>query len=536
MKLNKILILSLFAGLALTSCSEKTYHLELLATNDLHGSVLSREYTSGEYRPSLSSAYRYVDSIRSVYGESNVMLVDCGDVLQGDNATYYYNFEDTASTHIIARAFNFMGYDAAIPGNHDFEAGHEVYDRLAQQLKMPYIAANAYNIDNESPYFQPYAIIKKGGLKIAVIGITNANVKSFISPDKYSGIDFTTASEITQRYVNEVRMLHRPDLVILAIHCGIGDKDIDHIENNAQYLATHIRDIDAVLAAHDHRFHASVMQGIDGEVAVAEAGSYAKAITRISFDVTKKGRKVISKVIEPKTIDLRNAMPSAEYEAEFEQDYNTVYEYSNRVIGNLAHDLDLSFDSRKRSTFLSMIHYVQLSVPEAEISITAPLVTSGSIPAGPIRFNDLFTLYRFENLLYIIKMSGAEVKSFLEAAYDSRIGNKGPMYNFDSAGGLIYTVDSTKPYGERINIVSMADGTPYDMERIYNVAMTSYRASGAGGLLKAAGIDPGSIEDRLVQIYPEIRMMLHQFIQNERIIDVYKIAAEKKIGNWSFVR
>ncbi len=536
MKLNRILILSLFAGLAVTACSEKTYHVEILATNDLHGTVLSRGYTSDEYRPSLSSVYGYTDSIRNIYGDDNVLLVDCGDVLQGDNATYYFNYVDTNSVHLVARAFNFMGYDAAVPGNHDFEAGHEVYDRLAEDLEMPYIAANAYRISEDAPYFEPYAIIKKGGLKIAVIGITNANVKSFISPDKYSGIDFYPAEDIAQRYVNEVRMLYHPDIVILAIHCGLGDKEASHIENNAQYLATHVSGIDAVLAAHDHRFCATVLQGVDGEVAVTEAGSYARAVSRISFDITKKGRKVVSKTIAPMTIDLRNAKPSAEFDAGFGQDYNTVYEYSNRIIGELEHDLDLTFDPRVRSRFLTWIHHVQLSVPEVEISITAPLVTSGTIPAGPIRFNDLFTLYRFENLLYVLKMSGAEVHAFLEAAYDARITQSTPMYNFDSAGGLVYTVDSTKPYGERIVIESMADGTSFDMERMYNVAMTSYRASGAGGLLEAAGIDPASVQDRLVRIYPEVRMMLHNFIVNERNIDIYKIAERKMNGNWSFIR
>ncbi len=536
MRPNKLLILSFLAGIALTSCTEKTYHIELLATNDLHGTILSKGYTSDEYRPSLSSIYGYVDSIRNVYGDDNVALIDCGDVLQGDNATYYYNFEDTASTHLVARAFNFMDYDAAVPGNHDFEAGHEVYDRLAQDLEMPYIAANAYRIANDMPYFEPYTIIKKGGLKIAVIGITNANVKSFISPDKYSGIEFYHADNIAQRYVNEVKMLHHPDLVVLAVHCGIGDKDNYHIENNAQYLATHISGIDVVLAAHDHRFNASVVQGVDGEVAVTEAGSYGRAVSRISLDVTKKGGKVVSKTVSPMTIDLRNAKPSAEFDAEFAHDYNTVYEYSNRIIGELEHDLDLAFDPRVRSRFLTWIHHVQLNVPEVDISITAPLVTSGTIPAGPVRFNDLFTLYRFENLLYVLRMTGAEVHSFLEAAYDARITESSPMYNFDSAGGLVYTVDSQKPYGERISITTMADGTPFNKDSTYNVAMTSYRASGAGGLLQAAGVDPTSVQDRLVQIYPEVRMMLHNYIVNEKKINVYKIAEHKLNGNWSFVR
>ncbi len=524
------------AVLMLAGCAERTYHIELFSTNDLHGTLLSRGYTSADYRPSLSSAYGYLDSIRGVFGEENVMLVDCGDVLQGDNATYYYNFVDDSTEHIAARVFNFMEYDVAVPGNHDFEAGHEVYDRLEEQLDMPYIAANAYHEEDGSPYFEPYAIVKKGGLKIAVIGITNANVKSFISPEKYSGIDFCPAEDVAFDYVEEVKRKYCPDLTVLAVHCGLGEKDVQSLENNAMYLAANVPGVDVVLAGHDHRYMATIVQGVDGEVAVCEAGSKAKAIARVSVDVTKKGGKVLAKKIVPMSVDLRRAEPSEEFDAEFEADYRIVNEYSNRIIGELAHDLDLTFDNYKRSKFLAWIHNVQLSVPGVDISITAPLVTEGTIPAGPIKFNDLFTLYRFENLLYVLKMSGAEVHRFLEAAYDGRISGKGPMYNFDSAGGLVYTVDSTLPLGERIKIVSMADGTPFDPEKVYNVAMTSYRASGAGRLLKAAGVDPSEVQDRLVAIHPEIRMMLHDYILEHGKIDVNEIAGRKINGTWHFVR
>lgn len=536
MKYLKTIIALSLAVLMFGSCAERTYHIELFSTNDLHGTLMSRGYTSDDYRPSLSSAYGYLDSIRGVFGDGNVMLVDCGDVLQGDNATYYYNFVDDTTGHIVARVFNFMGYDVAVPGNHDFEAGHEVYDRLAEQLDMPYIAANAYHVEDGTPYFEPYTIIKKGGLKIAVIGITNANVKSFISPEKYSGIDFCPAEDVVFGYVEEVQKKYRPDLTVLAVHCGLGEKDVQSIENNAMYLAANVPGVDVVLAGHDHRFMATLVQGVDGEVAVCEAGSKAKAISRISIDVTKKGGKVLAKKIEPMTIDLRKAKPSAEFDTEFEADYSTVNGYSNRIIGELKHDLDLAFENRKRSEFLAWIHNVQLSVPGVDISITAPLVTEGVIPAGPIRFNDLFTLYRFENLLYVLKMSGAEVQRFLEAAYDGRISGKGPMYNYDSAGGLVYTVDGTLPRGERINIVSMADGTPFDPEKIYNVAMTSYRASGAGGLLKAAGVDPSEVQDRLVAIHPEVRMMLHDYILENGEIDVHEIAGRKINGTWRFIK
>ena len=153
-----------------------------------------------------------------------------------------------------------------------------------------------------------------------------------------------------------------------------------------------------------------------------------------------------------------------------------------------------------------------------------------------LKYNDLFTLYRFENLLYIIQMSGGELDRYLEVAYQKRLSGDSPLYNLDSAAGIIYTVSRSASEGERVNIISMADGTPFETDKIYNVAMTSYRASGAGGMLQEAGIDPTSISERIVEVLPEIRDLLYQYVVTQRNINPQSIFVDKNIGNWSIVR
>ena len=158
-------------------------------------------------------------------------------------------------------------------------------------------------------------------------------------------------------------------------------------------------------------------------------------------------------------------------------------------------------------------------------------------------------------------MTGKEIKDYLEASYnrwivtatkptdhvlnivqkdDPRTGQKGwsfieRAYNFDSAAGINYTVDVTKPFGSRIVITSMADGKPFSMDETYNVAMTSYRASGGGGLLAEVGIDTDKIAERTVEYYPEIREILYEYLKKNRVIDPAVIGDPAKIGHWSFV-
>ena len=113
----------------------------------------------------------YADSVRNAAGKGNVILVDAGDCLQGDNAAYYFNYVDTVSRHVYARMADYMRYDAVVVGNHDIETGHPVYDRIVRQMKTPFLAANAISETDGSPYFRDYVILRRHGVKIAVLGL-----------------------------------------------------------------------------------------------------------------------------------------------------------------------------------------------------------------------------------------------------------------------------------------------------------------------------------------------------------------------------
>ena len=158
-------------------------------------------------------------------------------------------------------------------------------------------------------------------------------------------------------------------------------------------------------------------------------------------------------------------------------------------------------------------------------------------------------------------MTGKEIKDYLEFSYDSWINTidsaddnllkivnaadprtgqtrwsfVNRSYNFDSAAGLVYKVDVTKPMGQRLVIETLADGTAFDEAAEYNVAMTSYRASGGGGLMAAAGIDTDKIGDRVVEYYPEIRNILYDYLVEHSMIDPAVTGDKSVIGEWSFI-
>ncbi|MEJ5183545.1 MAG: bifunctional metallophosphatase/5'-nucleotidase, partial [Rectinemataceae bacterium] len=170
MKRLGLMLLVIVAAIAMPlSAQQKSVDLTFIETSDIHGAIYPYNFiTAKPFATSLAQVASLVAEERSVPG-AHVVLLENGDSLQGQPTVYYYNFEKTAGPHIWSQAVNFLGYDAVSVGNHDIEAGHAVYDKVFEEMQAPVLCANAVKPDGE-PYFQPYAILEKGGVRIAVLG------------------------------------------------------------------------------------------------------------------------------------------------------------------------------------------------------------------------------------------------------------------------------------------------------------------------------------------------------------------------------
>ena len=556
--MKRYLLLLLLASVASCGPKDGEYTLRVLTTNDVHGHYFDSMYVDGGVRNSLISAAWYVDSVRTASGRENVILLDVGDFLQGDNAAYYYNFVDTTTTHLYARMAEYMDYDAVIVGNHDVETGHAVYDRLNEQMKMPLLGSNAIRTDNTRPYFQDYTIVRRHGLRIVVIGFTNPGIPGWLSPELWSGMRFEELIPFAQQKVDQVREKENPDVVIVAVHGGAGRKDGTIRENPGLALFGSLRGVDLLLCAHDHR---PVTHDSDS-IAMVNAGSHCRYVGQGVVNVMVKSGKVVSKSSDASLIKVDPQKVHEGMREFFSADYQKVKAFTVREVGELMMDLKTVDAYSGMSDYINLIHTLSLGTGKAQISFAAPLTYDGTVPAGKVLYNDLFTIYPYENQLFVIKMTGKEVKDALEFSYDQwiytydrtrphllkirnvsdpRTGQKGwsfvgRSYNFDSAAGIVYEVDVTKPFGSRVNIKSFADGTPFSEDAVYNVALTSYRANGGGGILgEGAGIDTSNINERVVARYPEIREMLYDFFKVHGQIDRNLIGDQAIIGSWSFV-
>ena len=519
------------------------YQVTVCATTDVHGAYFDSLYVDNMANPtSLANVSSYLKGLRA--SGVQPILIDVGDNLQGDNAAYYFNYVATDVPHLMPRIMDYLGYDAVIVGNHDIETGHSVYDRITGELRMPYLAANAACDRDENgvadmdedpknklvsdSYFLPYCIIDRGGVKVAVVGMTNANIKSWLSDSYWNGMDFQLIHDLAQGLIDKVIAKEHPQLVVLAIHSGTGT-DLPDRENEALYLASTLEHVDLVLNGHDHRPLAKEVENPAGSVVLLNEGMKAKYVGQADFTLRVKNGKLIERNVDYKLVPMDQYPVDSAYAATFRDDFLAVKDFATRPIGRVSDNIFLADALDGPSSYINLIHTVQLGASGADISFAAPLSNSGVVPKGVIEFQDLTSIYRFENTLYVVGMTGRQIKDYLEYSYDSWVSRTGATYNWDSADGIIYEVSKSAPKGERVNIISMSDGTPFELDKTYKVAMTSYRASGGGDLLTlGAGVDPDSlvVYDKM----KDIRSLVGDYIAGQGEIE------PTVSSNWKFVK
>ena len=556
----KRISISVLAALTLlaASCTPGERTLHIVTTGDVHGSWFDEPYVEGgSVKTSLMSVSAWVDSLRQAVGQKNVLLLDAGDCLQGDNATYYFNYVDTTDEHLFPQLVSYMKYDAVTVGNHDIETGHPVSDKITRQLAdhgIPFLGGNAIDVQTGEPYFPVYKIFRRGGMKVAVLGFTNPNMRAWLAEPVWSGIEFVSLIPCVQQWVDIVREKEKPDAVVVLVHSGTGSGDGSVLESQGLDLLQTLQGVDVLVTSHDHRPYVEEKDGVWLINGGARAGYVGHAVITTS---RREGRKV--KKVHGAYVRMDKDKVNEEMKEQFRPAFGKVQAFTLQPVGELAMELRTSDAYRGMSDYIDLLHTVQLDVPGAQVSFAAPLTFNGTVKSGQVIFNDMFTIYPFENQLYLVRMKGSEIKDYLEYSYDHWIKTPGKhvlrisngsdsrtgtarwsfdyrSYNFDSAGGLVYTVDVTRPAGCRIRIASLADGSAFDPELWYNVAMTSYRASGGGSIIPlGAGISPEQMEERIIERLPEVRVLTYRFIKKHGIVDAALIGNRQVIGEWHFV-
>lgn len=563
-----LLSAAVFGLLTLNSCDQKPQEaqLTLLYTTDVHGAILPFDFNKNkEAATSLANVASYVKQEKEK-NKDGVIVLDGGDFLQGQPSIYYSNFVDTVSEHIQSRVMEYVGYDAATVGNHDIEPGEAVYDRVQRDFDFPWLAANAIDTRTGKPFFKPYTILERQGVKIAVLGMITPNIHAWLPKYLWENIEFQDMTECARQWVPYIREQEKPDLLIGLFHSGAdytvnnGDMDTPKNENGGIPAATRVDGFDIILLGHDHQERIDEITNDAGhKVKVLNAQTAARYVGRADIHLKLNGKEYEKEIVSS-LVPMKDVQPDPAFVAQFTPDVNLINEYVDAEIGAITDTLKSEKGLYGPSEFMDLIHNAQLAATGADISFAGILSTDAVLPPGKITMRDLFTLYKYENLLYTMSLSGEEIDRFLEYGFgrqynqmtskkdhllnfikgadgkpvrNSRFGFSfvTPTFNFTSAAGIRYTVDVTRPAGDRVTILSMSDGTPFDPAKQYKVAVNSYQASGGGGFFfEGLGLTKEETDAHvIVASKNDVRKYIADYIRDQK-----KITPQLR-GDWEVI-
>ena len=542
---------------------QKDITIKIVETSDVHGSFFPYDFITRKPKSgSMARVNTFVEDLRKKEGKENVYLLDNGDILQGQPISYYYNYVAPERTNIAASVLNYMGYDAATVGNHDIETGHSVYDKWFKELRFPILGANIINTRTNKPYILPYTVIKKkNGLKVCVIGMLTPAIPNWLKETIWSGLRFDEMVSCAKRTMEEVKKKENPDVIVGLFHSGWngGIKTPQYDEDASQKVAQEVPGFDVIFFGHDHTPHNTIEKNINGKDVICldpanNAQKVALATLTLKPKTIKGKRSYVLTHTSGELVDVRNISPDKDFMQHFQPEIDSVKAWSEQVIGKFANTIYTKDCFFGNSAFNDLILDLELKITHADIAFNAPLQFNSAIKAGNVTVADMFSLYKYENQLCVMRLTGEEVRKHLEMSYDlwvntmkspddhllllantrddaQRLGFKNFSFNFDSAAGIDYVVDVTKPDGEKVHILRMSNGEPFDEHKWYTVAVNSYRANGGGELLtKGAGIARDSLKNRIIwESEKDQRHYLMEEIKKAGIMN------PQPHNNWKFI-
>jgi 2',3'-cyclic-nucleotide 2'-phosphodiesterase/3'-nucleotidase len=472
--------------------------ITLLSTTDIHGHIEPFDYFAN--KTSNLGLAKIATLVREVRAESpNALLFDCGDTIEGTPLAYYFAVKDSNLANPTIAAMNTMRYDAAAVGNHEFNFGLDVMWKAKGEANFPWLAANIHQTYTEGiPYFQPYIFKTVAGVRIAIVGFVTPGIPRWEIPAHYKGYEFENIVDAAHRVIPEVRK--QADLLVVIVHSGLdrdpksapGSKPSDAFdqipgENAALELAEQVPGIDVVFYGHTHQeMPELVVNGVLLTQPKNWGGSLARADVQMDRDA--KGHwNVKSK--HSRTIPATAAVAADPEIEKIDAPYHAATQkYLDTPIANSSVPLEGTLGRIEDTPLVDVIHFTQMEYGHADVSMATMFFLGVRIPAGPVTVRQAAALYVYENTLYTVEMSGAQLKEALEhsasffPAWPFPAGKPValPNYNSDSAMGVAYVIDLSRPVGDRIRYLRYHNHALDPAEKL-RVAINNYRYTGGGG-------------------------------------------------------
>lgn len=526
--LSLILVFSLIIPLQVSATDTEKQTITILGTSDIHSTIYPWDYKLGveDSDAGLAKVYSVVKETRAE--NPNTILIDNGDTIQGTELADVFN-KDESVTHPMMKVMNYMQYDAWTLGNHEFNYGLDVLNRIIGEAEFPVLSANTYNEDGTS-YVKPYTVKEVNGVKVGILGMTTPNIPRW-DGDKVEGLQFNSLIDEGNKWVKVLKEEENVDIIIASIHAGVEGEYWEDGGDSVKAVAENVPGIDVILAGHSH----SDIEGqMINDVLISAPKSVGNRVSKIDITVEKVDGawKVVDK--QAKNINTYNYEAAPEI-LELASDYhNKVLNYVDTPIGEATGDFvpagglpGIPTAQIQDTALVDFINKVQLEYSGADVSLAALFISESNLKEGPLTIKDAAYIYKYDNTLYKTKVTGKQLKDLMEwsAKYyntyksgDVTVSFNPSIrgYNYDMYSGVDYEIDISKEPGNRItNLTFKGEPVTDDME--LTLALNNYRYNG----MKSEGLITEPILFDSYEVYGDdgqIRNLIAEYIRDNKVI------------------
>ena len=563
-----------------------TVALRILGTSDIHTNIVNYDYYKDLPSNSLGLA-KTATLIKNARTENrNSLLFDNGDLIQGTPLGSYKASVETlkdGEVHPSLAALNLLDYDVATLGNHEFNYGLPYLNEVLDDAGFPYVNANVMDATTGENVYTPYVIVDKqvkdsqGKETTIKVGVTGIVPPAILKWDKSHLEGKVTVEDSVDAVESLIPQMEKEgaDVIVVLSHSGLGDMVHEPGEEDVTYLMTQVEGVDAIITGHAHQVFpgkvdesltgVDVEQGTINGVPVVMPGKFGSHLGVIDLTLEKKEDdwSVSSSKAEVRTIAKDDSDVDATIVEAVKEAHEGTIDYVRQAVGTTTADIHSYFSQVQDDPSIQIVTNAQKWYVEQKLKGTAnenlPVLSAGApfkagtrsdpeyytfVPKGELAIKNVADLYLYDNTVATLKVTGADVKEWLEMSAgqfnqidatkteeQSLINTDFRSYNFDVIDGVTYEIDVTQPAkydpdGKLLNeeasrITNLSyDGKPIDLEQEFIVATNNYRANGTF---------PGVRNATAIEVYPdENRQAIIDYILIEKTID------PSADGNWKF--
>lgn len=487
--LSLLLVVGVFFGImgSESLADSKLKEIKIIHVNDVHGQVEGNDKDLIGY-PRLKT---YVDRQRQE--NPNLILLNAGDTIHGTN------FATLSRGETVVNLMNMMGFDAMVPGNHDFNYGSDRLLELSKKAKFEILAANLVKEGSDEKVYKDYMIKEVAGIKLGIFGLATPETKEKSHPNNTKGIDFVSPVEISREMVKKLKS-EKVDVIIALSHLG-EDKES---EFTSTLVAKEVEGIDVIVDGHSHT---KLPEGrVEKGTLIVQTGDWVKNIGEVTLGF-EDGKLIDKKAKLIGFDDVKNLEGDKGLIGEIEKINLENKKVLDTIIGKTKTDLNgvREIVRGKESNLGNFVTEAMKVKSGADLAITNGGGIRDSISAGDITIGQIHTVFPFTNFLVLIEASGQDIVDALEYGTDAYPEVAG---KFPQVSGISYTLDVNEKVGTRVKDV-LINGSPIDLKKTYKLATNDFMAAGGDGYTMFEGnkilSEDTTLADLLVEYLGEVK-------------------------------